>query len=196
MMSRTEEDFELELRSLPGVLNVGISHQDDDVDVVTLVVNSKDPSATKLVATQIASLYYPNAAVVVEDANRALTASRSGGPRVALVRADFDPSDGCCEIQLAFDGRVGIGRSGSGPLIGGAEATLAALRDLGYDLPYSLLTVNPVTNGKDYPVVVTLRSLTNEADRFGIARGEDDLVSAVKATLDSLNRFLTTIDDR
>ena len=196
MMSRTEEDFELELRSLPGVLNVGISHRDDDVDVVTLVVNSKDPSATKLVATQIASLYYPNAAVVVEDANRALSASRSGGPRVALVRADFDPSDGCCEIQLAFDGRVGIGRSGSGPLIGGAEATLAALRDLGYDLPYSLLTVNPVTNGKDYPVVVTLRSLSNEADRFGIARGEDDLVSAVKATLDSLNRFLTTIDDR
>jgi hypothetical protein len=52
-----------------------------------------------------------------------------------------------------------------------------------------------VTNGKDYPVIVTLRSLSNEADRFGIARGEDDLVSAVKATLDSLNRFLTTIDD-
>ena len=195
MMSRTEEDFELELRSLPGVLNVGISHRDDEVDVVTLVVNGKDPSATKLVATQIASLYYPEAAIVIEDANRALTSARAGGPRVALVRADFDPADGCCEIQLAYDGRVGIGRAGSGPLIGGAEATLAALRDLGYEIPYSLMTVNNVTNGRDWPVIVTLRSLTNDADRFGIARAEDDLVSAVKATLDSLNRFLTTLNE-
>jgi hypothetical protein len=40
---------------------------------------------------------------------------------------------------------------------------------------------------------VTLRSLANDADRFGIARSEDDLVSAVKATLDSLNRFLSTL---
>ena len=73
MMSRTEEDFELELRSLPGVLNVGITkHANGDVNVVTLVANSKDPLATRSAATQIASLYYPEAAVVVEDANRAL----------------------------------------------------------------------------------------------------------------------------
>jgi len=62
------------------------------------------------------------------------------------------------------------------------------LRDLGYDVPYSLMTVTNVTNGRDWPVIVTLRSLANEADRFGIARSEDDLISAVKATLDSLNR--------
>ncbi|MEO9180191.1 MAG: hypothetical protein ABI298_00905, partial [Acidimicrobiales bacterium] len=82
MMSRTEEDFELELRSLPGVLNVGITkHANGDVNVVTLVANSKDPSATRGAATQIASLYYPEAAVVVEDANRALADHRRGeGP--------------------------------------------------------------------------------------------------------------------
>ena len=197
MMSRTEEDSELELRSLPGVLNVGITHRDmGEVDVVTLIVNSKDPVQTKFVATQIASLYYPEAAIVVEDANRALASQRDGGPRVALVRADYDTTDGFCEVQLAYDGRVGVGRAGSGPLIGGAEATLAALRDLGYDVPYSLMTVTNVTNGRDWPVIVTLRSLANEADRFGIARSEDDLVSAVKATLDSLNRFLSQLELR
>jgi hypothetical protein len=197
MMSRTEEDFELELRSLPGVLNVGKTHRENgDVDVVTLVVNSKDPAATRSAATQIAGLYYPEAAVVVEDANHALASQRSEGPRIALVRADYDRNDGFCEVQLSFVGRIGIGRAGSGPLIGGAEATLAALRDLGYDVPFSLMTVTNVTNGRDWPVIVTLRSLSNDADRFGIAKTDDDLVSAVRATLDSLNRFLSTLEGR
>ena len=197
MMSRTEEDFELELRSLPGVLNVGISrHANGDVDVVTLVSNSKDPVATRGAATQISSLYFPEAAVVVEDANRALADARHENPRVALIRADYDTTDGFCEVQLSVDGRTGIGRAGSGPLIGGAEATLGALRDLGYNVPFSLMTVTNVTNGRDWPVIVTLRSLANDADRFGIARSEDDLVSSVKATLDSLNRFLSTLEDR
>ena len=197
MMSRTEEDFELELRSLPGVLNVGISrHANGEVDVVTLIANSKDPLATRSAATQIASLYYPEAAIVVEDARRALDDARHENPRIALIRAEYDTTDGYCEVQLSVDGRTGIGRAGSGPLIGGAEATLAALRDLGYDVPFSLMTVTNVTNGRDWPVIVTLRSLANEADRFGIARSDDDLVSSVKATLDSLNRFLSTLEGR
>ena len=163
---------------------------------MTLVVNSPDPLTTRGVATQIASLYYSEAAVVVEDANNVLTSQRADHNRVALVRADYDTSDGFCEVQLSINGRIGTGRAGSGPLIGGAEATLAALRELGYDIPFSLMTVTNVTNGRDWPVIVTLRSLSNDADRFGIARSEDDLLSAVKATLDSLNRFLSTLEGR
>ena len=197
MISRTEEDFELELRSLPGVLNIGTSHlENGDVDVVTLVVNSKDPAATRSAATQIASLYFPSAAVVVEDANHALASQRRDSPRVMLVGADYDATDGACVVKLSFSGRLGVGRAGSGPLIGGAEATLAALRDLGYDIPYSLMTVSNVTNGRDWPVIVTLRSHSKDADRFGIARNDDDMIGAVKATLNSLNRFVSTLEGR
>jgi len=197
MMSRTEEDFELELRSLQGVLNVGLTYLDNgDVDVVTLVVNTKDPSITQNVASQIASLYYPEAKVIVDGTSHLLSLQRQPGSRVAFVRADYDAKEGTCEVQLTIDGRVGIGRAGSGPLIGGAEATLGALRDLGYDVPFSLLTVTNVTNGRDWPVVVTLRSNANNGDRFGIAKADDDMVSAAKATLDSLNRFIATSNER
>lgn len=197
MMSRTEEDFELELRSLAGVLNVGLTHRENgDIDTVTLVVNTKDNAATQAVASQIASLYYPEAKVVVDGMSHLLSLQRESGSRVAFVRAEYDSKDGTCEVQLAIDGRVGLGRAGSGPLIGGAEATLAALRDLGYDIPFSLLTVTNVTNGRDWPVVVTLRSNANDGDRFGIAKADDDMVSAAKATLDSLNRFIATANER
>jgi len=58
MMSSTEEDFELELRSLPGVLNVGIKHRDNgDVEGVTLVVFGQDPGAVRVIAMQIAVSY-------------------------------------------------------------------------------------------------------------------------------------------
>jgi len=197
MMSRTEEDFELELRSLNGVINVGISHAEGgDVDVVTLVVAGQDPTSTKSVASQIASLYYPEAGIVIDEA-RAVVADRdANGSRVVLVRAQFNATASICEVQLAFEGTVGVGQSESGPLIGGAEATLAALRDLDFNIPFSLMAVVNVATVSNWPVIVTLRSLNDDSYRFGIAEAEEDLVSAARATLDALNRFLSGLEGR
>jgi hypothetical protein len=196
MMSRTEEDFELELRSLPGVMNVGISHRDNgDVDVVTLIVSGQDSTQTRNAASQIGTLYYPDAVVIVDDVKTALAPHEGDGPRVALVRAEFNASDGVCEVQLSYAGRPGVGRAGSGPLIGGAQATLAALRDLGFTVPFSLMAVVNVATVNNWPVIVTLRSLTDDAYRFGIAESDEDLVSAARATLDALNRFLSGLED-
>lgn len=193
--SRVEEDFELELRNIRGVVSVGMTQ--DETGVVTgvaLLINDGDRDEVARAASQVASLYYPNAVMSVERLAEGTVAGTRGESRVVLVSADYDTADGACEVKLAYNGRMGIGRSVSGPMIGGAEATLAALRDMGYQIPFTLLTVNSVSNGKDSPVLVTLRSLANDADRFGVARSEDDLYSAVKATLDSLNRFLSTLD--
>ncbi|MGD0055893.1 MAG: hypothetical protein ABSC34_10730 [Acidimicrobiales bacterium] len=191
-MSPTEEDFELELRSLPGVLNVGISHRESgDVDGVKLVIHGQDCAAIKTIASQIASLYYPDATVSVEDASQVVPANAGASPRVALVRADFNAEDGVCEVQLAYEGRTGLGRAGSGQLFGGAEATLTALRDLGFDVPYYLLAAVSVATVRGWPVIVTLRSPSSDRDMLGIAQSERDLVSASMATLDALNRFLS-----
>jgi hypothetical protein len=192
MMSPTEEDFELELRSLPGVLNVEIRHRDNgDVDAVTLIVHGQDPGAIRVMAKQVVSLYYAEATVVVEDASKALLPRELQVVRVALIGAVFNPENGSCEVELNYAGRIGIGRAGSGQLFGGAEATLAALRDLGFSVPYYLLSVVNVATARGWPVVVTLRPFADGADMFGIAQSDGDVISSSMATLNALNRFLS-----
>jgi hypothetical protein len=189
-MLRIEEDFELELRSLPGVLNVGFDRgSNGGVDTVTLVTNGPSRDEIETVAQQITSLYYPEAAVVVEDVNRTSSPEALNAGRAALVRAEFDTSSGQCEVVLNYQGRLGTGRAGSGPLIGGVEATLGALRQLGIEIPYTLMSVSNMIAVRNWPVVVVLRSTTSGSDRFGIAQSESDVLAAAKATLSAVNRL-------
>jgi hypothetical protein len=199
MISPTEEDFELELRALPGVVNVGFRYGDKgDVDAVSLVVHGDDAGPVRVVAKQIVSLYYPDATVSVEEMKPVAAPPRgSSGDagRVALVRAEFNSHEGFCEVHLNVNGRVGVGRSENGPLIGGAEATLDALRQLDFDVPFYLVGSVNVATVRGWPVIVTLRPRANEADRHGIAQAETELVSAAKATLNALNRYLSQLEN-
>ena len=190
MTSRIEEDFELELRSLPGVLNVAVNrHEDGTVNVVTLLVYGLIVQETEGVATQIASLYFPDATIIVEDANNVLTPNSAENARVILTRAVCEGDGGACEVELNFRGRSAMGHSRSGPLIGGAESTLLALRDLGCDFPFSLVSVTSLPASRNWPVIVTMRAISDGSERYGIAQDDDDVVAAAKATLDALNRF-------
>jgi hypothetical protein len=200
MISPTEEDFELELRALPGVVNVGFHYDDKgDVDAVSLIVYIDDAGPVRVVAKQIVSLYYPDAVVSVEEMRPAVApvahVGSADAARVALVRAEFNSHEGFCEVQLNANGRVGVGRSQNGPLIGGAEATLDALRQLNFDVPFYLVGSVNVATVRGWPVIVTLRPRANQADRYGIAQGETELVSAAKATLNALNRYLSQLEN-
>jgi hypothetical protein len=195
MMSTTEEDFELELRTLPGVLNVGIDHgTNGEVEGITLVVIGQNPGTIRTLATQIANLYFPEVSITVEVADTVASVSSGESARVALLSADFDEAAGVCQVQLAYAGRVGVGTSSNGSLIGAAEGTLAALRDLDCEIPFYLEAVANVPTVRGWPVVVTLRSYTNDGELFGIAQSDGDLMSAARATLNALNRFLTNSD--
>jgi hypothetical protein len=199
MSSTIEEDFELELRSLPGVVNVGMTHSEDgDVESVVLSIRNHDPEVVRESAIQVASLYYPDAAVILEEASTPRP-DRGGvavAARIALEAAEFNERDGVSEVRLGFAGRVGVGRAGSGPLIGGAEATLGALRDLGNVIPFYLMGVTKVDTVIGCSVIVALRSLAANDDRMGIALANDDLLAASKATLDALNRYLSLDPER
>ena len=145
----------------------------------------------------MASLYYPEASVILEEARAPATRCERGrGPASRLTAAEFNEHDGISEVHLIYGGRTGVGRAGSGPLIGGAEATLGALRDLGYVIPFYLMGVTKVDTVIGCSVIVAFRSLSADDDRMGIARADSDLVSSAKATLDALNRYVTMDPDR
>ena len=197
MTSTIEEDFELELRSLPGVVNVGINHRENgEVEAVVLTIRNYDPEAVRESAVQVTSLYFPDAAVILEEASAAAPVRTGNGARINLSVAEFNEHDGISEVHLSYAGRIGVGRAGSGPLIGGAEATLAALRDLGNDIPFYLMGVTQVQTVIGCSVIVALRSLSDDDDRMGIARADSDLVSAARATLDALNRYVSMDPER
>lgn len=199
MISPTEEDFELELRALPGVVNVGFRYAEGgDVNAVSLVVHNDDAGPVRVVAKQIVSLYFPDATVSVEEIQPVASVARGEAKeasRVVLVRAEFNSHDGFCEVHLNVNGRLGVGRSENGPLIGGAEATLDALRQLDFEIPFYLVGSVNVATVRGWPVIVTLRPRANEADRHGIAQAETELVSSAKATLNALNRYLSQLDN-
>ncbi len=197
MTATIEEDFELELRSLPGVVNVGINHMESgEVGSVVLSIRNHDPEAVRESAVQVASLYFPSASVILEEASSAVSVRVTYMARITLVVAEFNEHDGISEVHLSYAGKTGVGRAGSGPLIGGAEATLAALRDLGYVIPFYLMGVTKVDTVIGGSVIVAFRSLSSDDDRMGIAQAEGDLVSSAKATLDALNRYVSMDPDR
>lgn len=195
MSSRTAEDFELELRCLPGVVNVAMTCVDGvDVTGVSLLVYGRERGDTESVAREVASLYFPDATVAVVEVGSPRRDERPViEPRVVLVRAEFSELDGGCDVEVGHRGSTGRGRTDNGPLIGGAQATLAALRDLGYDIPFCLTSVTNVSLMQRWPVVVALRALSDGAERFGVALSENDVRSAAAATLDALNRYLLEI---
>lgn len=171
MTPALDDDLELELRSLPGVVSVGMRHgEDGDVESVTLLVRDQDPDPVRESALQVVSLYYPRVEVAVELARSGPPGGERAVARVALTRAGFDNHSGTCELELSYAGRSAVGRAGSGPLIGGAAATLDALGDLGFVIPFYVMTVTKIDTASGRPVMVVLRGSTGGDEPIGTAR--------------------------
>ena len=200
MSSTIEEDFELELRSLPGVVNVGIVHSEEgDVESVVLTIRNHDPDVVRESATQVASLYYPDAVVILEE-TRAARADRArrgnGGPVSRWRRPSSTSTTASARCASASPAGSGSGGPGAGRSSAGPRPRCDALRDLGNVIPFYLMGVTKVDTVIGRSVIVALRSLAANDDRMGIALAHDDLLASAKATLDALNRFLSLDPDR
>lgn len=127
----------------------------------------------------------------------------AGGARVSLLGATFDAARGTTEVSLALGSMRGTGRATAGPLAGGAQATLNALRALSVDVPFYLVSAERAHAVPGEPVVVVLSPRRTGAEttdgesagwpveRLGVANGTEDVEAASRATLGALNRHLT-----
>jgi hypothetical protein len=168
-----------------------------------------EPSPQRVVAPGLApeSAIDPAVGTTVIAATAPATAPATEAgveDRVTLLCAEFDADTGASEVRLARADAVGIGRASVGALAGGAQATLAALADLGLEVPYYLVSAERAHTVPGEPVVVVLApvrsaasraagSLPPLAERIGVATGDAESAAASRATLNALNRFLSAV---
>jgi hypothetical protein len=190
------DDLELELRLLPGVINVGFASVDDDRSVEVIVVARQPESDLSATAERLARAYRTAATVEIVTIGEGVTApaepgpvepAPAGGDRVRLVTARYNPDGPECEVTLVLHELSGVGRAADGPLTGTAAATLGALSSLGLTLPAQLVSVSTQSGVTNSPVRVIL----GEGDDawVGIAQAGSEAESASRATLDAFNRF-------
>src|SRR5271169_676506 len=144
-VSRTFGDLELELRLLPGVINVGIVRPDGGEPEFTITAAGPDLDLLET-ANRLVRQSSPKATVnLVELGREPISTDKTpNGPqeRIALVKVEFRADSGASAVHLRQGAREAVGRSSAGPLIGGAEATLEALSKLGARIPAQLVSVS------------------------------------------------------
>lgn len=190
-------ELELELRMLPGVLNVGFGAPEPTGHVTVSVVAVHPDPGLEVEATRIARGFGGPASVEVTDLTppeqRAAAAPSptvlTSDERVALVTSTIDEV-GHARVVLSWMGSSASGTGTAGALIGPAMATLQALDQLGVGIEASLASVSTGQGIDNPPVRVILRSTQSDAEFVGVARGITEPESAARATLAAFNRYV------
>jgi hypothetical protein len=92
------------------------------------------------------------------------------------------------EVRLILDGVRSVGRGPAGRPSAVVTATMDALQQLGWPIPFTVRNAVRLAMGVDGAVAVSLSG--PGGDRLGISRGSTAGEAAAKATLHALNRYL------
>jgi hypothetical protein len=188
-------ELELELRLLPGVVDVGFSPVEPTGRLAISLVALEPEEDLQREASRIARVYRGSATVEIVDLTPPRATTRAtelpGGPdeRVALLESSVEET-GVAKVVLAWMGHASRATASAGTLIGPAQATLGALDGLGIDVDATLSSVSAGRGLENPPVRVILRSRHDETEFVGIARGRSESESAARATLAAVNRYL------
>ncbi len=198
-MSEGLAELELELRVLPGVLNVGFGPEEQGGHVAISVVAVDPDPDLELVATRVARGFRGSATVEIHDLSPSRPATASPAPvpasvsgeRVALVESDVDETTGEARVVLSWKGNSANGKGTSGTLIGPAVATLQALAGLGVAIDaqpcVGLLGAGRRPTRRSASI---LRAERGDAEFVGVARASSEPESAARATLAAFNRYV------
>ncbi|GAC1530671.1 MAG: hypothetical protein NVS3B12_05520 [Acidimicrobiales bacterium] len=101
----------------------------------------------------------------------------------------IDPAAGSgTEVTIAHGEVTATGRGAGGTPSGAASATIAALRQLGWSIPFDVESAVRLAMGTAGAVLVHL--VGKEGERLGVSPGATAEDAAVRATLQALNRWL------
>lgn len=170
---------ELELRLLRGVTYASI-RETEKATHIELFVDGDDVEAIRAAARRVVDAHIP--------APASISCLSPGRSRVRIV--DIRPQGNGIEVELGHRERKVASSSDGLAKEDIASATLEALERLGAPMPYRVSATQTVTAQGEYATVVVLRD-GGEA-RFGVAHGTHE-TSVVRATLDALNRHLSSV---
>jgi len=217
------DDFELEVRKLPGVVGVGFSGERGDLTVHISFGDAADALAAKPQLPDLLRLYFEQPVaclvdvaggasgaigelfVVPEDAAAENHVQRSepepnavqAGParragdalrRVEVLGVKLVDEGEHVEVQLRMGAQQKSARAAGARPKAAAEATIEALRSLGWKTPFNVKSAIRLAVGAEGAVIVYLDG--PGAERMGISRARTTEEAAVKATLHALNRYL------
>jgi hypothetical protein len=198
----TSDSLELELRHLPGVDYVAMTRHAS----LLLIELGTDGSVA--------------GAGVAEDARRIAEGWLDNDVEVRLIDEDATPSPGTAssslrvqllaavdgrarpgadqrvEIHLAHLGRRSVAHAGQDDPIQVAEAALTGLRHLGFPVPFEVEAVHLLPEEVGAGILVVLVDRLSGERRRGVAAGRSTGETVARAVLNSLNRYLQTVDRR
>jgi hypothetical protein len=197
--------FELELRKLTSVTAVGFEGSGPDRAIATdevltvhvLINDSTLRSEVEQQAVDLGRLHQsrPLRIVVSIDGEEPgegfvpeAVAALPGPSRVRLDAVHVAADTTSIEVTLAHGESRGAGQGSAGSPAGAAVATLAALRQMGWAVPFDVESAVRLAMGTTGAVLVHL--IGKDGERLGVSSGANAEEAAVKATLQALNRWL------
>jgi hypothetical protein len=190
--------LELELRKLPEVLAVGFEGPtegsavtEDAVITVHLFVTEGAPhDAVEQQALDLGRIHMdrPLRVEIAPESHSGKAQAQVGHHRARLLDVSLAPDGSAVNVEMSFEELRVTGTGTAAALSGAVDATLDALRELGWLVPFSISSAARLTLGGTAAVLVHLTGAPG--DRFGVGAAAVPQLAAAKATLHALNRWL------
>ena len=188
--------LELELRRLVGVTAVAFAVSPEGVAATLTLLPGAHADEVREEARQRLQ-YYTDAPATIEVVALGETAHDevlpAGRQRVKVIEVRTDAATRVVEVRLGWRGREAVGSSPAANLTDAVRATVAALMELGADVPFRLESATLLRRGAEPPVLVVFRPDGGGHVRMGVAQGTTADESACRATMHALNRHLEKV---
>ncbi|MFP5327074.1 MAG: hypothetical protein ACLGHT_06295 [Acidimicrobiia bacterium] len=177
------DGLELELRQVPGVAFVSVHAHEDGTPSVQAVAESA--ARTPEIRSQVDEIV---SARLSGDAKLEFVSP----PRERVEVVGVFPTEDRVVVALRHGPRNIRVKSRSTDPADIVGATLAALAELGADVPFRFEAAAAFEHQSSSGFLVMLDSNNGVGPRYGVARGPDERMAMVRATLSALNRHLDT----